>query len=474
MIPRSYMTNMIISELEDAVGRENVSTRESDKIVTAVDQFWIPRMWADRGEYPATADVVVRPASAAEVSKVLVIANYYKIPVTAWGGGSGSQGGALPVAGGITLDTKRMNKVLEYDPDSMTVTVEAGMNFQQLEWYANERNHSLMHYPSSLTCGTVGGFIAHNGIGVLSTKYGKIDDMCLSLEAVLANGDIIHTLPVPKHSSGPDLTAFFLGAEGTMGVVTKATFRLFEMPEVRKFRAFLFPDLSTGLAVGREILKKMKPSIMRLYDEAETVSIIKKILGVSRRGVFMNLALEGLAEVVEIEERIMIGICERFGGQDLGSGYGEKWWDSRVTFFYPPHLFDLPWMHGTMDSVATFANIEKVYWAMKHVVEDNFENVRFIAHFSHWYDWGCIIYDRFIMEQPPQDPAEALRLHNQIWNAAVRAALANGGVVNDHHGVGVKLGRLMKEQYGGTMRVLEGLKKSLDPNGILNPYKMGV
>ncbi|MCC8193865.1 MAG: hypothetical protein LIP28_04390 [Deltaproteobacteria bacterium] len=131
-------------------------------------------------------------------------------------------------------------------------------------------------------------------------------------------------------------------------------------------------------------------------------------------------------------------------------------------------------MHGTMDSVATFANIEKVYWGMKHAVEDNFENVRFIAHFSHWYDWGCIIYDRFVMEQPPQDPAEALRQHNRIWNAAVRAALANGGVVNDHHGVGLKLGRLMKEQYGRTMQVLEGLKKSLDPNGILNPYKMGV
>jgi alkyldihydroxyacetonephosphate synthase len=474
MIPKSYMTTMILSELEDVVGPENVSVRESDKIVTAVDLFWIPRMWADRGEYPATADVIVRPGSTEEVSKVLVIANYYKIPVTAWGGGSGSQGGALAVAGGIILDTKRMNRVIEYNPDSMTVTAETGINFQQLEWYANEHGHSLMHYPSSLTCGTLGGFIAHNGIGVLSTKYGKIDDMCLSMEVALPNGDVIRTLPVPKHSSGPDLNAIFLGSEGTLGIVTQATFKLFDIPEVRKFRAFLFNDLTTGIAVGREILKKMKPSIMRLYDETETVSIIKKILGVDKKGVFMNLALEGIREVVEIEERVMLAICEKFGGQDLGPEYGEKWWDSRVTFFYPPHALDLPWMHGTMDSVATFSNIEKVYWAMKRAVEGNFENVRFIAHFSHWYDWGCIIYDRFIIEQPPQDPQEALRLHNRIWNAGVRAALANGGVVNDHHGVGLKLGRLMKEQYGSTMQVLEGLKKTLDPNGILNPFKMGI
>lgn len=474
MIPRSYMTKMILSQLMDAVGPENVSTRESDKLANAVDIFWISRMWADRGEIPATADIIVRPGSAQEVSKVLAIANYFKIPVTTWGGGSGSQGGALPVAGGIILDTKRMNRVLEYDEESMTVTVETGMNFMQLEFYANEHGHSLMHYPSSLTCGTVGGFIAHNGIGVLSTKYGKIDDMCLSLEVVLANGDIIHTLPVPKHSSGPDLTAFFLGSEGTLGVVTKAVFRLFEMPEVRKFRAFLFKDLTTGIAVGRDILKKLKPSIMRLYDQAETASIIKKILGVTKEGVFMNLAVEGLAEVVEIEERIMLDICRRHGGQDLGSEYGEKWWDRRVTFFYPPHVLELPLMHGTMDSVATFANIEKIYWAMKDAIESNFPDVRFIAHFSHWYEWGCIIYDRFIMEKPPEDPEEALLLHNRIWNAGVRAALANGGVVNDHHGVGLKLGHLMKEQYGPTMQVLTGLKKSLDPNGILNPFKMGV
>ena len=127
-----------------------------------------------------------------------------------------------------------------------------------------------------------------------------------------------------------------------------------------------------------------------------------------------------------------------------------------------------------MDTVATFSNIEKIYWAMKHAVEDNFENVRFIAHCSHWYEWGTMIYDRFIMDDPPQDPQEALRLHNQIWNAGVRAALANGGVINDHHGIGLKLSHLMKEQYGPSMQIMEGVKKALDPNGIMNPYKLGL
>ena len=123
-----FLFNSIRFELEDAVGKENVSVREADKIAHSMDYFWLPRMYVDRGEIPPLADFIVYPGSAGEVSRVLVIANYYKIPVYPWGGGSGSQGGALPVKGGILLDTKRMNRVLDFDEKSMTVTVEAGMN----------------------------------------------------------------------------------------------------------------------------------------------------------------------------------------------------------------------------------------------------------------------------------------------------------------------------------------------------------
>ena len=113
---------------------------------------------------------------------------------------------------------------------------------------------------------------------------------------------------------------------------------------------------------------------------------------------------------------------------------------------------------------------------MKEVIETNFPQAKFIAHFSHWYEWGAMVYDRFIVNKEfvPEDPHEALRLHQAVWTCGVRAALANGGVVNDHHGVGIKLGRLMKEQYGPAMQVFEGLKKQLDPNGIMNPFKLGL
>lgn len=474
MDKRAFMFDMILTELEDIVGEENVSTRESEKITYGVDYFWISRMWADRGQQPPRADYIVRPATSEEVSKVLKVANYYKIPVHTWGGGSGSQGGALPMAGGIILDLKRMCRLIEIDEESRTITAETGMVFQQLEWYANEKGYSCMHIPSCLTCGTIGGALAHRGIGIMSTKYGKIDDMCITMEVVLPNGDIINTLPVPKHAAGPDLNQIFIGSEGTLGVITKATFKLFEIPENRQFRAFMFPDMTSGFAAGRDIMQKVKPSIMRLFDEAETTSIIKKIIGVEEKGSFMNLALEGDRRIVDIEMEIVCEICKKHGGRDMGSEYGEKWYENRITFFYPGNIMDIPQMFGTMDTVSDFKRIEKIYWAMKNAIESNFPDVRFIAHCSHWYEWGTMIYDRFILDNPPQDPEEAIRLHNRIWNTGVRAAMQNGGVINDHHGIGLKLSRLMKEQYGPAMQVLEGLKKSLDPNGIMNPYKLGL
>ncbi len=469
-----FLYTQILTELEDAVGRENCSVREVDKMAHSVDYFWLSRMFADRGKKMPEADYIVSPANAAETSAVMKIASYYRLPVTTWGGGGGTQGGAIPVAGGIVLDTKRMDRIYEINTEGMYIECGAGAIYKHIEWAVNEKGYTTMHYPSSLTCSTVGGFLAHRGIGVVSTKYGKIDDMVLRMEVVLPNGDIIYTSPAPKHAAGPDLNQIFIGSEGTLGIITKAQMRIYEQPECRRFRGFLFKDMSSAFRAGRALLQKFKPSVMRLYDPAETSTLIRKIVGVERPGAFMNVVYEGVRELVDAEEKILFDIFSRHGAEDLGSEYGEKWWKEKITFFYPGHMMDLPQMFGTMDTIAPYDKIEKIYWTMKKAVEDNFPMARFIAHFSHWYEWGCMIYDRFIVDEPPADPTEAMRLHNAIWTCGVRTALANGGVVNDHHGVGIKLGRLMKEQYGQAMQVFEGLKKSLDPHGIMNPYKLGL
>ena len=474
----SYMFDMVLFELQDIVGKDYVSTRISDKEVYSIDYFWIPEMWHDRQKgrdiTRPSADFIVHPADAEEVSKVLKIANNYKIPVTTWGGGSGSQGGALPVFGGIILDTKRMDKIFKIDEMAMTVEVGTGIIHQTLEWELEQKGLSTMHDPASSRCATVGGFIAHRGTGVLSTKYGKIEDMIVNMEVVLPTGEIINTLPVPKTACGPDLNQMFVGSEGTLGIVTKVTLTIHRLPEARKFRAFIFKDLATGLRVGQRLIaENLQPSVIRLYSENETKEVIKKVLGIEKTGAYLVYGFDGKEEMVNLQMKYAKAIADEEEGEDLGTELGAEWWKNRYKFFFPPYMFRLPQCFGTLDTVATFSNIENVYNAMKEVVETKYPMARFIGHFSHWFPWGCMLYARFIIENPPEDPHEAIYLHNSIWNDALRVAIKAGGVLNEHHGIGLKLSRLTPELYGNAFQIIKNLKNTLDPNSIMNPGKLG-
>jgi len=477
---RAYMWDLFYSELCDTVGEEHVLTSEADKLAYSSDVFWIPNLWIDRKKNPLKPDYIVQPGSVEEIRRVLALANRERIPVTPWGGGSGSQGGILPVYGGIMLDLKRLNKIIEIDEVSHTVTVEAGINCTLLELALNEKGLTFPHYPASSNCASVGGFIAHRGSGTLSTKYGKIEDFVLSLEALLPSGKIIKTLPVPKHASGPGLHELFIGCEGTFAIVTKVTLQIYDKPEERRFAAYLFNTLEDGLEAGRRMMSQgIGMNAIRLYDPGSTKTKVGDVLGVkidSDDASYMVIGYDGFSEMIDVQEKLTNAIVSDLKGEYLGREGGERWWDSRYYFYYPPYEFRLPWMYGTMDTVCKFKDIGKLYRAKKEALETNFKEhgIRYIAHFSHWYKWGVMVYDRFIIEEPPQDPHEAIRLHNEIWNLSVRMSLQNGGVINEHHGVGLKLGRFVTEEYGTDgFEFLKQIKGVCDPNGILNPGKMG-
>lgn len=467
---------MIHSELEEIVGRDYVSVKEADKLVYSVDWFWLPQMWLDRGQKLQTPDFIVHPGSVEEISEILKVANSYKIPVIPWGGGSGSQGGAVPVYGGIILDVKRLNKIIDLDEKSLTVTAQAGINGTQLEWAVNEKNLTLPHYPASANCATLGGYLAPRGSGTISTKYGKAEDLVLGMEVVLPTGEIIRTPKIPQHAAGPDFYHLFLGSEGTLGVITEATMQLDYLPEVRLFRAVLFDDLSKALEAGRRLMvQRLEPTVIRLYDKKSTLSQVKKVLGYEFDGAYMVIGFDGDKDIATLQEKKAMAICKSLGAKDLGREPGESWWEHRYDFYYPPKGLHFPWMYGTTETVATFSDIEKIYYAQKEAVETTYKDwdVDYIGHFSHWFHWGTMIYSRFIIKEPPQDATEALQLHNRVWNTAMTAVLENGGMVNEHHGVGLKLSRFMRRQYGEAFGMLENIKDALDPNGIMNPGKVG-
>ncbi|MEJ2303689.1 MAG: FAD-binding oxidoreductase [Anaerolineales bacterium] len=471
-----FLTEMIRSELGEIVGHDYVSTEESDKLVYSTDWSWMPQMWLDRGKPLMTPDYIVHPGSAQEISEVLEVANKYRIPVVPWGGGSGTQGGALPVFGGILLDTKRMNQIIEIDEQSLTVTAQAGIIIQEIEWAVNEKGLTLPHYAASSNCATLGGALAPRGTGTISTKYGKAEDMVLSMQVVLPTGEIMRTPLVPQHAAGPDWFRLFLGAEGTLGVITEATMQLDYLPEARLLRALLFDDLSAALEAGRLMMtRRLQPFVIRLYDKESTTSRVKKILGYEYEGAYMVVGFDGDPELAALQEKKALEICSQLGAQDLGREPGEKWWKHRYDFYYPPQNLKLPWMYGTTETVTTYDKIEQLYWAEKKAVEQGFPDwdIKFIGHFSHWFHWGVMLYSRFIIEEPPEDAQEALRLHNRVWNAAMQAVIANGGMINEHHGVGLKLSRYMRRQYADAWPLLLKIKKTVDPNGIMNPGKTG-
>lgn len=467
---------MLRSELEEVVGSEHISTRDSDRLAYATDWFWLPQMWLDRGEQLRMPDVIVHPGSSTEVAAVLKIANTFRVPVVPWGGGSGTQGGALPIYGGILLDTKRLDRIIEIDERSLTVTAGAGINGSQLEWALNERGLTLPHYPASANCATLGGYLAPRGSGTISTKYGKAEDLVLSMEVVLPSGEIIRTPPVPQHAAGPDFFGLFLGSEGTLGVITEATMQIDHLPETRLFRALLFEDLSSAIEAGRLMMtRRLDPTVIRLYDPKSTASRIKAILGREYQGAYMVIGFDGDRDIAALQERKALEICHGLGARDLGREPGEAWWEHRYDFYYPPKNLKLPLMYGTTETVGTYERIEALYRAEKRAVEETYADwdVDFIGHFSHWFHWGTMLYSRFIIKQPPEDPQEATLLHNRIWNTAMTAVIDNGGMVNEHHGVGLKLARFMRRQYGSAWPLLESIKHTLDPNGIMNPGKVG-
>jgi alkyldihydroxyacetonephosphate synthase len=238
----------------------------------------------------------------------------------------------------------------------------------------------------------------------------------------------------------------------------------------------LFDDLHNAIEASRRIMtRRLDPAVIRLYDPKSTASRIKRILGHDLDGAYMVLGFDGDPDIATLQEQKAMEICLDLDARDLGREPGEAWWEHRYDFYYPPQNLKLPWMYGTTETVATFDKIEKLYYAEKEAVERQFKEwkVDFIAHFSHWFHWGGMIYSRFIIEDPPEDPHEALALHNRVWQAAMTAVLENGGMVNEHHGVGLKLARYMRRQYGDAWPCLESLKKAVDPNGIMNPGKVG-
>jgi alkyldihydroxyacetonephosphate synthase len=429
---------LLAGELRARLGTEAVLSHGDGLDAYEADTYWKAIAASANGSPLGRPDLVVLAASEEDVATVLLLANEHRVPVVPWGGGSGSQGGAVLSEGGIALDLTGL---------------------------------MLPHYPASVDLATVGGYVAARGSGVLSTRYGKIEDLLLALRVVLPTGEVVDTIPVPRHAVGPELTQLFVGSEGTLGVITRATLALRPLPAARRFEAVSFRSLPDGIAAVREaIARGFRPSVVRLYDETATRLTLSPVVGEELEDVCAVLCFEGEPSVTDAEAEGVLELAAAHGATILDGSLGQTWWTRRYEFYRPPHHPELPAMWGTIEAVATYARIYDVYQAVQRAIEPyERHGLTLRIHLSHWYPWGTMIYGRFVI---PDAGPDGIELHDRIWEDGVRAILGAGGVINDHHGVGLKLSPYMRDQHGPALDTLRRIKEVLDPNRIMNPGKL--
>ena len=259
-----------LPEIVRAVPR--VSQADFDRIAYARDMWPLALLWIRQGRIPRPPDLVAWPKDEAEVAALVRTARAQKFALIPFGAGSGVCGGTWAVKGGVAMDLKRLDQIGEVDAQRRTVEVGAGAMGETLERTLDARGWTLGHFPSSIYMSTVGGWLAARSAGQLSCRYGKIEDMVVSLRAVLGTGEVVQTPERPFR--GPDLVPLLLGSEGTLCTFTSARLRVHPKPETRVFHAFEFQGVAAGVDAIRRLFRAgLRPAVVRLYDPFDTALV---------------------------------------------------------------------------------------------------------------------------------------------------------------------------------------------------------
>ncbi len=444
-------------------------TLTSDEVTSEASRDWWPLAmhWSLSGSVPQRAAAVCRPTDSQQVAAVLSACSDAHVPVTAAGGRSGVSGASIPAFGGVVLDLTAMQGIIDVDTVSGVVEVWAGTFGPDLEAELLQRcAMTIGHFPQSFDIATVGGWVACRGAGQYSTRYGKIDQMVVGLEVVLADGTVLRTGHGPAAAMGPDLTHLFLGSEGTLGVITKVWLRAHPVPTHERRAAYTFADFESGIEACRLILRRgATPAVLRLYDAVETQ---RSHGGDGERCVLLILD-EGDIGIVEA----VIGVVEDecAAALPVSADLVDQWLIHRNDTNALQVLTRKGFVVDTMEIAAPWSRLAAIFAEARAALMAVPHAGVASCHLSHSYLDGACLYFTFAAT-PPSDEIEATYV--AMWDAGQRAVLAAGGNLSHHHGIGLNRARFMAESMGSSMGVLQSMKDTLDPGGILNPGKLGL
>ena len=454
-----------VEKVRRIVGDEHFSQQEGDLISYSLDYWLYGVFLSQKGDLPALPSAVISPASAAQIQEIIRCAGEYKVPITPFGGGSGVLGGAIPLNGSIILNLQRMNRFLNLDEASLVAELEAGIMGANLELELNRRGYSAGNIPQSLYCSTLGGWISTPAAGQFSTKYGKIEDMVLGMEVVLPDGNLLNIKPVPRRSVGPSLKDLFLGGEGALGIVTRATISVHPLPRLTIKQSFIFSSIEVAVEVVRQILRvEARPAVVRIFDEAESERYFPRI----GRKVVTIFISEGETEYTALDARVIRRVSRENGGKSSGEEPANIWLQKRFDIGLGPILMQYGGIVDTVEVSALFKDAARLYRDMVAAMKAVEGTLEVSGHYSHFYREGACLYITFA--GVPKDP---LRYYQDTWDAAMKATLQNNGSISHHHGIGFWRIQYLEQELGSSgVRLLKSIKSALDPEGILNRGKL--
>ncbi len=457
----------IMTRMSRLLGREGLVTDPTVLDERSWDALSVDRIHP-REKFGYTSPFCVAlPASTEEVRELVLMANQEKFSLVPYGGGSGLMGAAVSVRSGIVVDLKRMAEVVNIDVESRLVRVQAGCILKSLDQALNEKGLMLGHDPWTYPVATVGGAISTNSLGYRGGKYGSMGDQVLGLEAVMPQGEHLQTRAVPKSSTGIDLKRLMIGGEGCFGIVTEATLRAFPVPEHRSLLAFHFASFEAGFeAIKRFSVLGLRPSLMDFGDDP-----VK-----SDDGAVLYLGFEGTRELVQAEERLAVAVCTEAKAKRLPDQDAERFWSERHDIAYR-------FMHNRKDrrqgrqrrNEAFPRDFIHVALPVAQVLAFRGAAKQIVA--TH----GVRLQESGLWTQPELFSLRLALEKDQRGPAALEDAVKEllllvqemAGSMEYCHGVGLKLASLMAREHGQGNEIMGRIKRTLDPNEIMNPGKMG-
>jgi len=451
----------IYRQLERIAGKENCSGAQEDRVCYSFDGT----------ARTCLPDAVVFPGSALEISDILALANDKKIPVIPRGAGSGMTGGSLPVHGGIVLVLSRLNRILQIDGDNLIAHVEPGVVTGRFHRSVEAKGLFYPPDPSSSDISTLGGNVAECAGGPHAVKYGVTRDYVLGLEVVLPTGEIITTgVQTAKGVVGYDMTRLFTGSEGTLGVITRMTLRLLPLPQAVRTMTAVFDKMDIAAETVSEIIRRgIIPRTIEYMDNA-SIRCVEAYIHIGLpvdAGALLIIEVDGKEAEVDRDILTLEQLCRSQGAVSVQTaktpGEAATLWKARKSI--SPALFRYAPDKINEDIVVPRNRLPDMVRQIDQLRE---ETGLTMVSFGHAGD-GNIHFNIMLDKHDPAELKKAEAAVDRVFDYTIEL----GGTISGEHGIGITKSAYISKEIGWVeINLMKKIKRTFDPNNILNPGKI--